>query len=156
MIVNQALGFDSGLDIVRAAQRHTPCDVPIRVKDIGPIFQQRATEMRGFSSEKQACLAVNSVGGALLALHVVFGTRCVTGTRPTTRRVPACRELVLKFGHSLQLILGGVIHRVIGIPTVTGADCGSRRGGSCGTGGGFRGGVSSGSSCRRIRRCGRC
>jgi hypothetical protein len=47
MTVNQALGFDSGLDIVMAAQRHTPYDVPIRVKDIGPIFQQRATEMRG-------------------------------------------------------------------------------------------------------------
>jgi hypothetical protein len=28
MIVNQALGFDSGFNIVRAAQGHTPCDVP--------------------------------------------------------------------------------------------------------------------------------
>jgi Transposase len=68
----------------------------------------------------------------------------------------ACGELVLKLRHGLQFILAGVIHRVIWIPTLTGAGCGGCRGGSCGTGGGLRGGVSSGSSCRRIRRRGRC
>jgi hypothetical protein len=47
-----------------------------------------------------------------------------------------CRELVLKLRHDLQFIRGGVIHRVIGIPTRTGAGCGGCRGGSCGTGGG--------------------
>jgi hypothetical protein len=59
-----------------------------------------------------------------------------------------CRALVLKLRHGLQFILGGVIHRVIGIPTRTGAGCGGRRGGSCSTGSGSRGAVWSGSSCR--------
>jgi hypothetical protein len=66
-----------------------------------------------------------------------------------------CRELVLKLRQGLQFILGGVIHRVIGIPTLTGGGCGGCRGGSCGTGGGSRGAVWNGSSCRSIRRCGR-
>src|SRR6202035_1803944 len=30
---------------------------------------------------------------------------------------PVCRKLVLKLRHGLQFVLGGVIHRVIGIPT---------------------------------------
>jgi len=64
--------------------------------------------------------------------------------------------LVLKLRHRLQFILGGVIHRVIGIPTLTGDGCGGCRGSSCGTGGGSRGAVWSGSSCRSIRRRGRC
>jgi hypothetical protein len=67
-----------------------------------------------------------------------------------------CQELVLKLRHGLQFILGGVVHRVIGIPTLTGAGCGGCRGGSRGTGGGSRGAVWSGSSCRSIRRCGCC
>jgi hypothetical protein len=67
-----------------------------------------------------------------------------------------CRELVFKLRHGLQFILSGVIHRVIGIPMITGAGSGGCRGGSCGTGGGLRSGVSSGSSCRRIRWRGRC
>jgi hypothetical protein len=53
-----------------------------------------------------------------------------------------CRELVLKLRHGLQLILGGVVHRVIGIPMLTGAGCGGcGGGGSCGTGGGSLGAV---------------
>jgi hypothetical protein len=67
-----------------------------------------------------------------------------------------CRELVFKLWHGLQFILGGVIHRMIGIPTFTGAGCGGCRGGRCGTRGGSRGAVWSGSSCRSIRRCGCC
>ncbi|MDB5603689.1 MAG: multi-sensor signal transduction histidine kinase [Bradyrhizobium sp.] len=66
------------------------------------------------------------------------------------------RELVLKLRHGLQFILGGVVHRVIGIPTRTGAGCGGCCGCRCGTGGGSRGAVWSGGSCRSIRRCGRC
>lgn len=67
-----------------------------------------------------------------------------------------CRELVLKLRHGLQFILRGLIHRVIGIPTLTGAGCRGCRGGSCRAGGGSRGSVWSGISSRRIRRCGRC
>jgi hypothetical protein len=52
MTVHQALGFDSGLVIVTADQRHTSYEVPIRAKDIDPISQQWATETRGYSSEK--------------------------------------------------------------------------------------------------------
>jgi hypothetical protein len=66
------------------------------------------------------------------------------------------RELVLKLRHGLQFILGGVIHRAIGIPTRTGASYGGRRGGSRGAGGGSRGAVWRGSGCGCIRRCGRC
>jgi hypothetical protein len=107
----------------------------------------------------RACVRPRSASGCTLpkCSNDVFWHALRDGTRPTTRRVPAFRrELVLKLGHSLQLILGGVIHHVIGIPMLTGAGCGGCRGGSCGTGGGLRGGVSSRSSCRRIRRRGRC
>jgi hypothetical protein len=67
-----------------------------------------------------------------------------------------CRELVLKLRHGVQFILRGLIHRVIRIPTFTGAGCRGCRGGSCCAGGGSRGSVWSGISSRSIRRCGRC
>jgi hypothetical protein len=66
------------------------------------------------------------------------------------------RELVLKLRHGLQFILGGAKHGMIGIPTFTSSGGGGGRGGSCGTGGGSRGTLWSGSRCRSIRRCGRC
>jgi hypothetical protein len=87
--------------------------------------------------------------------------RCARPFKQKTAPVRAgfwivCRKLVLKLRHGLQLILGDIVHRVIGIPTITGADCGGCGGGSCGTGSGSRGAVWSGSRCRSIRRCGRC
>jgi hypothetical protein len=93
--------------------------------------------------------------------HRVEGLRKAPAPLPGSKcrfrsKNAVCRELVLKLRHGLQFILGGVIHHVIGIPTRTGAACGGCRGGSCGTGGGSRGAVWSGSSCRRVRRRGRC
>src|SRR5689334_2837964 len=61
------------------------------------------------------------------------------------RLLDRCRNSVFKLRHGLQFILGGVIHRVIGIPMLTGAGCGGCRGSGCSTGGGSRGAVWSGS-----------
>jgi hypothetical protein len=72
-----------------------------------------------------------------------------------TSLIAPSRELVLKLRHGLQFILCGLIHRVIGIPTLTSAGCRGCRGGSCRAGGGSRGSVRSGISSRRICRCGR-
>jgi hypothetical protein len=79
-----------------------------------------------------------------------------TKTAPVRWSLDHMSELVIKLRHSLQFILCGVIHCVIGIPTLTGIGCGGCRSGSCGARGRSRGAVWNGSSCRGIRRCGCC
>ena len=72
-----------------------------------------------------------------LITEAALRNRCTSFKyRPPEGALVNLESSVLKLGHGLQFVLGGVIHQVIRIPTTTGCGCGGGRGGSYGTGGG--------------------